>query len=129
MIYFDQISPKRVFPIENWKNAPVRVSMVVNYYVKLFRTGADRFNGILMSLLLVVVETINYLKSCKSGTLVFHKFLTKIISSKGLKKLFKKVFKMLIHKLDGIGNKLTGFRDFLNPDVLLSREFKKCQNL
>ena len=32
--------------------------MVVTYYVKLFRTGADRRNGILMSLLLLVAETI-----------------------------------------------------------------------
>ena len=28
------------------------------YYIKLFRTGADRHNGILMSLLLLVAETI-----------------------------------------------------------------------
>ena len=27
--------------------------MVVTYYIKLFRTGADRHNGILMSLVLV----------------------------------------------------------------------------
>ena len=32
--------------------------MVVTYYVKLFRTGADRRNGILMSLLLLVAEAI-----------------------------------------------------------------------
>ena len=32
--------------------------MVVTYYIKLFRTGADRHNGILMSLLLLVAETI-----------------------------------------------------------------------
>ena len=31
--------------------------MVVTYYTKLFRTGADRHNGILMSLLLLVAET------------------------------------------------------------------------
>ena len=31
--------------------------MVVTYYIKLFRTGADRHNGILMSLLLLVAET------------------------------------------------------------------------
>ena len=30
--------------------------MVVTYYIKLFRTGADRYNGILMSLLLLVAE-------------------------------------------------------------------------
>ena len=31
--------------------------MVVTYYIKLFRTGADRHNGILKSLLLLVAET------------------------------------------------------------------------
>ena len=30
--------------------------MVVTYYIKLFRTEADRHNGILMSLLLLVAE-------------------------------------------------------------------------
>ena len=44
----------------NWnaKIALLRASMVVTYYIKLFRTGADRHNGILMSLLLLVAETI-----------------------------------------------------------------------
>ena len=37
----------------------VRTSMVVTYYIKLFRTGAERHNSILMSLLLLVTETIN----------------------------------------------------------------------
>ena len=32
--------------------------MVVTYYIKLFHAGADRHNGILMSLLLLVAETI-----------------------------------------------------------------------
>ena len=32
--------------------------MVVTYYIKLFRNGADRHNGILMSLLLLGAETI-----------------------------------------------------------------------
>ena len=43
----------------NWnaKIAFLRVSMVVTYYVKLSRTGADRHNGILMSLLLLVPQT------------------------------------------------------------------------
>ena len=36
----------------------LRAFMVVTYYIKLFRTGADRHNGILMSLLLLVAETI-----------------------------------------------------------------------
>ena len=33
------------------------MSMVITYYIKLFRTGADRHNGILMSLLLLATET------------------------------------------------------------------------
>ena len=32
------------------------------YYIKLFRTGADRHNGILMSLLLLVAETMRFPK-------------------------------------------------------------------
>ena len=35
--------------------------MVVTYYIKLFCTGSDRHNGILMSLLLLVAETKNFL--------------------------------------------------------------------
>ena len=46
------------FPVENGKIALVLSSMVVTYYIKLFRTGADRHYGILMSLLLLVEETI-----------------------------------------------------------------------
>ena len=43
----------------NWnaKIALLCASMVVTYYIKLFLTGADRHNGILKSLLLLVVET------------------------------------------------------------------------
>ena len=47
----------------NW-NAKITLlcaSMVVTYYIKLFGMGADRHNGILMSLLLLVTETINVL--------------------------------------------------------------------
>ena len=47
-----------VFPIKNEKVELVRASMVVTYYVNLFYSGADRHNGILMSLLLLVAETI-----------------------------------------------------------------------
>ena len=45
----------------NWnaKIALLRASMVVTYYIKLFRTRADRHNGILMSLFLLIAETIN----------------------------------------------------------------------
>ena len=42
----------------NAKIALLRASMVVTYYIKVFWTGADRLNGILMSLHLLVVETI-----------------------------------------------------------------------
>ena len=43
----------------NWiaKIALLLASMVVTYYIKLFRTRADRHSGILMSLLLLVAET------------------------------------------------------------------------
>ena len=45
----------------NWnaKIALLRAFMVVTYYIKLVRTRADRHNGILMSLLLLVAETIS----------------------------------------------------------------------
>ena len=35
--------------------------MVVTYYIKLFGTGADKHNGILMSLLFLVAEKIKFL--------------------------------------------------------------------
>ena len=35
--------------------------MVVTYYIKLFWTGADRHNDILMSLFFLVAETIKFL--------------------------------------------------------------------
>ena len=50
--FFYQICPKSVFPAENRKIALVRASMVFTYYIKLFCTGADRHNGILMFLLM-----------------------------------------------------------------------------
>ena len=58
IIFFYQIFPKNEFPVQNGKIALVRVSMVVTYYIKLFRTAADRNNDILMYLLLLVAETI-----------------------------------------------------------------------
>ena len=42
----------------NAKIALLRASMVVTYYIKLFRTGADRHNGFLMPLLLLVAERV-----------------------------------------------------------------------
>ena len=34
----------------------MRVSMVVTYYIKLFNTGTDKHNSILMSILLLVAK-------------------------------------------------------------------------
>ena len=42
----------------NSKMALLRASMVTTYYIKLFGTGADKHNGILMCLLLLVAEAI-----------------------------------------------------------------------
>ena len=53
-IFFYQICPKRVFPVENGEVALARASMVVTYYIKLFRAEVGRHNGILMSLFLLV---------------------------------------------------------------------------
>ena len=53
--FLDQIFPKRVFPVKKGKIPLVRVSMAVT-----FRTGADKHNGILMSLLLLAAETKRY---------------------------------------------------------------------
>ena len=55
--FFYQICPERVFPVENRK--------IATYYIKLFRTGADKRNGIFISLLLLVAETINKPKLLK----------------------------------------------------------------
>ena len=50
----------------NWntKITLLRSSMVVTCYIKLFQTGANRHNGILMSLFLLVAETITFEVSC-----------------------------------------------------------------
>ena len=45
------------FTNQNAKIALLRASMVVTYYIKLFWAWANRHNGILMSLLLLVAET------------------------------------------------------------------------
>ena len=58
LIFFGLICAKREFPVENGKIAFVRASLVVTYYTKLFYVGADRHSGILMSLLLLIAETI-----------------------------------------------------------------------
>ena len=57
MILFGQFRKIWNFLIENGKIKLVRASMVITYYIKLFRTGADRHNGILMSLPLLVTKT------------------------------------------------------------------------
>ena len=73
--FFYQIYPKRVFPVESGKIALVRASIVVTYYIKLFRTGADRHNGILMSFLNLVAGTMTTSHCTKSE--VFHEIFLK----------------------------------------------------
>ena len=54
----------------NWdaKIALLHASVVVTYYIKLFRTGADRLNGILISLLLLAAETITIVSVTKTAS-------------------------------------------------------------
>ena len=72
----------------NWnaKIALLRASMVVTYYIKLFRTEADRHNGILMSLLLLVAEKkvlficlmiLNHLKP--ECAVIFIEYITSVV--------------------------------------------------
>ena len=81
----------------NWnaKIALLRSSLVVTYYIKLFRTGADRHNGILMSLLLLVAETASvHFKLC-SFILVY---LTRAsCSGPTLYQSFKTSFQMILY--------------------------------
>ena len=68
-ITIDDVCPKRVIPVEDGKIALVYASMVVTYYIKRFCTGANRHNGILMSLLFLVAETnIAYQSQVKKDT-------------------------------------------------------------
>ena len=53
LIFWSKFPQKKVFPVEKSQ----RTSIVVIYYIKLFREGTDRHNGILISLLLLVGET------------------------------------------------------------------------
>ena len=59
--------------------------MVVTYYIKFFRTSADRHNGILMSLLFLVAEIINHIISLIQTSLffghVFQKFGVRVLLS------------------------------------------------
>ena len=53
------------FPVQNGKVTLVRGAMVVTYYFKLFCTGAEKHNSILMSLLVLVAETKMVALLCK----------------------------------------------------------------
>ena len=55
---------------KNWnaKIALLRVSMVATYHIKLFRTVADRHNGILMSLLQLGAEATSHLNIVSYNT-------------------------------------------------------------
>ena len=57
IFFFDQVFPKREFPVKNGKTVLVRASMAVPYYIELFSTGANRHNCISVFLLLLVAET------------------------------------------------------------------------
>ena len=65
MIFFNQICPdfNQIFFNQKWisgrkRNNHTCACVHGRYYIKLFRTVADRQNGVLMSLLLLVAETI-----------------------------------------------------------------------
>ena len=99
--------PKRIFPLGNGKVALLRASMVVTYYIKLFRTGADRHNGILMSHLLLVAETKMDVMSCwlfliiSIGFLITkERILVKIYESKVNSSILEKMlFVLMVVKL------------------------------
>ena len=57
--FLDQTCSKMVFPVINKKIAVLSAHTTVTYFIKFFCTGADRHNGILTCLLLLVAETIN----------------------------------------------------------------------
>ena len=73
--YRPELNPQTVYCIScvmvckigstNWnaKVALFHVLMIVTYYIKLFRMGANGHNSILISLLLLVAETISILKT------------------------------------------------------------------
>lgn len=50
---------KKVFPTKNRKIALVCASMDFSYYIKLFCSGSDRHNDILISFLILVAERIS----------------------------------------------------------------------
>ena len=67
----------------NAKITFLRARMVVTYYIKLFQMGDSRHNGILMSLLLLVAETITKLSIEKrvEHQLPFEKYISLLIIS------------------------------------------------
>ena len=81
-------SSKLVLLTETQKIALLRASMVVTYYIKLFRTGANRQNGILMSLILLVAETIMFLCSFCNTLQI------KLIACNQMNRLFSTTIKM-----------------------------------
>ena len=64
--FFGPKLPKlsKVFPVEHAKIALARAPMVAIYYIKFFGTGADRHNGILMSLLHLIAATVRSFIYC-----------------------------------------------------------------
>ena len=54
--------------------------MVATFYIKLFRTGADRCNGILMSLLLLVAKILNQTQRALQQKFLFSEFFTREIA-------------------------------------------------
>ena len=58
--------------------------MVFTYYIKLFRTGADRRSGILISLLILVAETKTKIAYSSSLFSFYHKLSYETILCMGL---------------------------------------------
>ena len=82
LIFLTKFAQKGYFLIEHGKIALVRAPMVVTYYIKLFRIGGERQNSILMSLRLLVVETLKMIISIPSfcfRKLLWKKMLEKCI--------------------------------------------------
>ena len=69
LIFFDQIYPRREFPLENGKIALKSASTVVIYYIKLFRTGANRHNGILMFLWSHICQFVEFVFNVRNNVI------------------------------------------------------------
>ena len=84
---FEPNFPKK--GISGCKIEPVSVSTAVTYYIKLLHTGGDRHNGILMSLLLLVAETIKITTAnIKPTKVLFRTFLRVTLSCKSFIKAY-----------------------------------------